>query len=153
MTAILAIPSTLSPPSTFPPHSTVTLPLIYSIDSSSLLGSKLLRLGASATALTQELNTPRPSEPSDWQIGMAVWMYTPPSTSALISAKFRKGWIGPCRIIFICSHDLRDLIDPQQQRQFRIHVNRLKPFYDRIGATPEPTGVTIVDPASIPLLE
>jgi len=106
-----------------------------------------------ATALTQELSSPPTIEPTDWPVGMAVWLYTPPRTTGDTYSKFRKCWIGPCRITATRSIDIRDLIDPQQRRQLRIHVSRLKPFYDRHGTTPEPPVVPTVEPAFVPLPE
>lgn len=106
-----------------------------------------------AVAVNQELAAPVPSIPSAWPVGMAVWLYTPPTTSGLVKAKFRKTWSGPCRISSIRSHDIRDLVDPQQRPLPRIHISRLKPFYTRDGLTPEPTLAPPVDPASVPLPE
>ncbi|KAG9064203.1 hypothetical protein KI688_003391 [Linnemannia hyalina] len=105
-----------------------------------------------STAQSQ-LSSPPSIEPTDWPVGMTVWLYTPPRTTGDIVSKFRKCWIGPCRIAAIRSIDIRDLIDPQQCRQLWIHVSRLKPFYDRQSTTPEPSVVPAVDPASVPLPE
>jgi hypothetical protein len=101
----------------------------------------------------QEATLQPPRDTSDWLVGTAVWLYTPPTSRSTktISPKFMKPWTGPWRIIAVRSHNSRDLMTYNGDRQLNIHTSRLKRYFEATGPGPIPSEIPSMDPALVPL--
>ncbi|KAF9344372.1 hypothetical protein BGX26_004451 [Mortierella sp. AD094] len=62
---------------------------------------------------------------------MAVWLYTPPVSQKIkkVYGKFKRPWIGPCRITAVRAHNSRDLISTDNRRFLNVHTSRRKKFF------------------------
>jgi transposase InsO family protein len=75
--------------------------------------------------------------PLEFSVGDSVWLYIPHISKGL-SKKFSSPWCGPFRIAQKISPLLYELGRGNGKLTQRVHIDRLKPFYDRIS---KPEGV------------